>query len=424
MRDMKAVLLSTALVLAFAALDPLAAEDQYSFRLSGTVDAQAAGNGKNEDSVFLDVAPFAEVTAGGLIDGRMQFSRQYTTLALFDFTFQETNVIDHLSGAKMETLSLLVNELYTDLNFGDTFFIRLGKQRLKWGAGFVYNPSDPVNPPKDPTALRAEREGVTALKAELITRPLSVMAFGVLYDALGQTGIGGKLSTSALPGSDIALSGYWSDSESWTAALNASVAPLYEIPGWDTLQVWFEGSISEKARYLVYEPGTLAGAAVPVTATGPSYSFLGGATAQIPEIRTVLLAEYYHLSEGLSGADLAAVYDALRSSDPRVVAESSGWYAELARRPGRQGSDYLFASLNQPTITDNGDPVLDKIGLNASCLVNLADLSFFLTGGITTAFVKDSSIDLTVQWAHGDTDTEFGNVPTALSLLLEVKVFF
>ena len=74
-----------------------------------------------------------EMTAGGLIDGKLAFSRQYTTLGLLDFTFQETNVIDHVSGAKVESLSFLVNEMYSDLNFGDLLHLRLGKQRPKNG---------------------------------------------------------------------------------------------------------------------------------------------------------------------------------------------------------------------------------------------------------------------------------------------------
>lgn len=217
------------------ALSEAGGQDQAGFKLSGDVDAQAITGAQNSSSVFQGVTPFSEVTAGGLIDGKLAFSRNYTTLGLFDFTFTEDNVLDYHNGSKIETLSLLVNELYADLNYGDLVFLRLGKQRLKWGAGFVYNPSDPVNPPKDPTALRAVREGVTALKVELITKPVSLMTFGVLFDALGQTGVGTRISTPLSPSTDLALSGYWSQSESWTAALNASVAPLYDIPGWDTL---------------------------------------------------------------------------------------------------------------------------------------------------------------------------------------------
>ncbi len=423
LRGIRAVLLAVAIFAAASAVS-VGAEDQPSFKLSGNLDAQAEANSKNEDSVFQRVTPFQEVTAGALIDGKLEFSRQYTTLGLLDFTFEEANVLDHESGAKAEDLSFLVNELYSDLNFSDVFFIRLGKQRLKWGAGFIFNPSDPVNPPKDPTALRAVREGVPALKAEVITKYVSLTGFGVFFDTLDQCGVGSKISTSLLPGSDVSVSGYYSKSESWTAALNASVAPLYEIPGWDTLQVWIEGSVYDKGRYAALAEGTLPGSVVTRTAGGTEYSILTGLSATLPEIRTVVMAEYYHLSEGLSQGQLRDVYRALRSSDPDVANESSGWYSELARRAGRQGADYLFINIEQPSITDNGDPVFDKIGLSASCLLSLTDLSFYLTGGISTTFVKDSSIDLSVSWANGGKDTEFGNTPSALAATLEVKVYF
>jgi hypothetical protein len=400
----------------------LFSQEKSFITLTGDVDGQVIMNDRNEKSVYP--GPFKEVTAGGLVDGKLTFSRQYTTLGLLDFTFQDSNVLDHLAGAKAETLSFLVNELYSDLSFGDLLYLRLGKQRLKWGAGYVFNPSDPVNPPKDPTAMRAVREGVTALKLELITKSISFMSFGVLYDAVGQTGLGSKVSTSAIPGTDLSLSGYWSRSESWTGALNASVAPLYDVPGWDTLQVWFEGSLYGKGKYASFAQGMNPGTVITGTPSGVQYNFLAGISAQIPEIRTTVLVEYYHLSEGLSRGELGAVYEELRSTDPAVFYEPRGWGSELARRPGRQAPDYLFASLTQPTVTDNGDPVFDKIGLTASCLLSLTDLSFFASGGITTTFVKDSSVDLTVNWAHGGKDTEFGNAPSVLSVALDVKVYF
>jgi len=400
----------------------LFSQEKSFITLTGDVDGQVIMNAPNEASVYP--GPFTEVTAGGLVDGKLTFSRQYTTLGLLDFTFQDANVLDHQNGAKVENLSFLVNELYSDLSFGDLLYLRLGKQRLKWGAGTIFNPSDPVNPPKDPTAMRAVREGVTALKLELITKSISLMSFGVLYDAAGQTGVGSKVSTSLIPGSDVSLSGYWSRSESWTGALNASIAPLYEVPGWDTLQVWFEGSLYGKGKYAAFVQGTNPGAVVPGTADGIQYNLLFGASAQVPEVRTTVLVEYYHLSEGLSRGELGAVYQALRSANPLVLDESQGWYAELARRPGRQAPDYLFVSFSQPTVTDNGDRVFDKIGLTATCLLSLTDLSFFASGGITTTFVKDSSVDLTVDWAHGGNGTEFGNSPSAVSIALDVKVYF
>lgn len=144
----------------------------------------------------------------------------------------------------------------------------------------------------------------------------------------------------------------------------------------------------------------------------------------LAQLRTVVLAECYYLSEGLSDAGLESVYKALRSASPAVVGASRDWYGELERRPGRQAKDYLFVSADQSSITDSGDPVLDKIGFSASCLVNLEDWSTYASADLSLAFVKDSSVDLTASWARGEVYTEFGNTPADLTLEVEVKVFF
>jgi hypothetical protein len=202
------------------------------------------------------------------------------------------------------------------------------------------------------------------------------------------------------------------------------VAPFYDLPGWDAIQVWVEGSAYGKGRYLAYAVGGTPGSATTALPSGTQYAVLVGSSAQVPVLRTMVLAEYYHLTEGLSGTELASVYKALRSSNGSVVLDSQAWYAELARRPGRQASDYLFASLTQPSVTDSGDPIFDKIGASLSCLLNLVDGSTYASADLSLAFVKDSSVDLSCSWARGVEDSEFGNVPAKLSLGLELKVFF
>jgi hypothetical protein len=399
-----------------------ASQGSSSFSLSGAVAPRLAFSAENADSAFSGLSPFSDSSAAGIIDGKLSFSRDYRSLGLLDFSFADDAVLAHEGGSTLESMSLTVNELYADLNFGDLLFLRLGKQRLSWGSGFVFNPSDPVNPPKDPTSRRAVREGVPSLKAEIIAKPLSLTAFAVLHDSLDETGYGAKLSTSAVPNTDLAVSGYWSPSQSWTAALNLSSAPLYDLPGWDAIQIWLEGCLYDEARYAAYAEGSLPGSASTAKARGLQYAALAGISAQLPVVRTVALCEYYHLSEGLAPEDLAAVYRALR--DPATRSASLPWAAELGRRPGRQARDYLFASLSQPSVTDSGDPVLDKIGLSASCILNLDDLSFYASGGVGLSFVKDSSVDLSVNWAKGGEESEFGNSPASLSYGLELKVFF
>jgi hypothetical protein len=377
------------LALLAVALLPAAAQEGTSapgFTLSGDLAASvtvAAG-----EALYGGIA-FEPVTASSALHAVLSFARAYRALGLLDFTFADSNLLAHADGSLLETLSFDVNQFYADLNFGDLFYLRAGKQRLKWGAGWVFNPSDPVNPPKDPTAARQTTEGVPALKAELITSLASLAAFTVVYDHLENFGVGGKISSSALPGSDFSLSAYWSQSDSWTAALNLSVAPLYALPGWDTLQLWFEGSLY----------------------AGLQYSLLAGASATLPVIRTSLLAEYYRLSEGLTRAEERLVADTLGS-------------AALAARPGRLGKDYAFLSLTQSSLTDNGHPVFDHLGLSSSLLLNLTDLSILARHGITTSFVKDSTVDLSVAWAAGGRASEFANLVPAVSAELALKIYY
>jgi hypothetical protein len=414
------------MALAAAGAWALAADEPspLSFALAGSLDSSASYSRENEGSAFEGLTAYSDSSAYEEIDGKLSFSRGYEGLGLLDFSYRDSGTLDHPGGSILESAAFTVNEFYSDLNIGDIFYLRLGKQRLSWGSGFVFNPSDPVNPPKNPTNQGAVLEGVPALKAEIIAKSFSLMAFSVLFDDLSELGYGAKLSTSAIPNSDLSASGYWSPSQSWTGALNASMAPLYELPGWDAVQLWFEGSVYGKGRFQAYEDGPLPGSSVPSSPTGTQWAALGGTSVQVPVLKTTALAEYYHLSEGMSTMELGSVYKALRSSVAAVVSSSSAWYGELAGRPGRQASDYLFLSLAQPTITDSGDPVFDKIGLTLTCLLNLVDASTYTAGDLSLTFIKDTSIDLTVDWAEGGPYSEFGNTPSSLSLGIQAKVFF
>lgn len=399
-------------------------EGNLAFNVSGDVTADATYNLENTDSVYNNVFSLDSAATYAALNGKLMFSRQYTTLGLLDFTFSDTNILSHLDGTRIESFLFKVNELYTDVNFFDTFFLRLGKQRLKWGAGYVFNPSDPINPPKNPTDVTLAQEGVSAIKAEFIFPIISLMSFGVFYDNIEDTGVGSKLSTSLIPNTDLSVSFYYSNISSWLTAVNTSIAPFYDFPGWDTLQFWFEGCIYDEARYASYQEGSLPGSAEMMEVEDIKYNFLIGTEFQIPVVSTKIIAEYYHLSEGLSLTDEEAIFTALNSQDPGIQGASLSWYQELSERPGQIGKDYLFLSLVQPTFTDNGNPFWDYVGFSANCLMNITDLSFILSTTVTTTFITDSTIDFNLNWAYGDKETEFGNTPANLSMGIVAKVYF
>lgn len=76
------------------------------------------------------------------------------------------------------SLSLAVDELFSDFQTGDRVFYRIGKYTIQWGVGFFFSPADVVNltaiDPEDP---EADRDGPVSLKVDY--------PFGIGSSALG-----------------------------------------------------------------------------------------------------------------------------------------------------------------------------------------------------------------------------------------------
>ncbi len=66
--------------------------------------------------------------------------------------------IDDRDVASLRPLTV-VSEAYGTLNFGEHARLTVGKKRIVWGPGFALNPTDLLNPPKDPTDPTFQRAG-------------------------------------------------------------------------------------------------------------------------------------------------------------------------------------------------------------------------------------------------------------------------
>ncbi len=55
--------------------------------------------------------------------------------------------------------TLVLSEAYADLPLQDHFRLLVGKKRIVWGSGLAFNPTDALNPPKDPTDPTFQRAG-------------------------------------------------------------------------------------------------------------------------------------------------------------------------------------------------------------------------------------------------------------------------
>ncbi len=60
-----------------------------------------------------------------------------------------------------------IYELFSDFNWKERLFFRLGKQKIKWGVGYFFSPADTINLTTiDPENVDAEKEGPLAFKTQ------------------------------------------------------------------------------------------------------------------------------------------------------------------------------------------------------------------------------------------------------------------
>jgi hypothetical protein len=71
----------------------------------------------------------------------------------------------------------VVSEAYLSASPHDRLGFTLGRKRVVWGSGMAFNPTDVLNPPKDPTDPASQRAGAWLLRAEV---PLERVTFTVL----------------------------------------------------------------------------------------------------------------------------------------------------------------------------------------------------------------------------------------------------
>lgn len=62
--------------------------------------------------------------------------------------------------------TVVVSELYADVPLQEHFRLVVGKKRIVWGPGLAFNPTDVLNPPKDPTDPTFQRAGAWLAEAE------------------------------------------------------------------------------------------------------------------------------------------------------------------------------------------------------------------------------------------------------------------
>jgi hypothetical protein len=219
----------------------------------------------------------------------------------------------------------VLSELYGSYSVGEHANLTLGKKRVVWGPGFVINPSDLLNPPKDPTDPSLQRAGAWLARVELP------------YQRFTLSLLGAARATREYGGVPAALAVYPAgDPESDGQAHVAAAARLYALVA-DTdvnLVYWFTNRYNdafESKSRVALTFSRLVGKALEVH--GEALGQLGSARPYVTDAGVALSkidndtlyvhalagGRYQFANDAMLGADYALYSDGYDDSEWRAV---------------------------------------------------------------------------------------------------------
>jgi hypothetical protein len=273
------------------------------------------------------------------------------------------HVADSLPDSVLQSLVFrFSNEFVLDRAFASARWtgisVKVGKQPLAWGTGYVWNPTE-IIPAKSFLDPEYERLGQNAVRVEF-------------------SRFGPSLQAMFLPGKDLDMSQLIARSEWNLAGFDFGLTGCRR-PWPDTSVEYFAGG--QFKGELLWVGIWSEGAYHWPDAQDGFWQLCAGADYSLPW-RTYLLLEYFHNSPGRSGGY-----------------EAADWL-KAALTGQSLGQDYAFVLVSQP--------VLDFYQAGIGAAVNLSDKSFVLFPRFYLGLTDDLDLDSYLLFSFGGDRTEFG----------------
>lgn len=152
--------------------------------------------------------------------------------------------------------ALLIKEVFVDFNLANAVYFRAGKQVLKWGTGYFWNPTDLINiEHRSFTNLDALRQGVFGLRTDVVFAP-----WWHLYTFLNLNGVTGTdiWDTAFAARSEFLVGATEFAASAW---LKSGKIPVFgadlTMPLFWSLNLTAEGTLSWGDNQAKYDPVTL-----------------------------------------------------------------------------------------------------------------------------------------------------------------------
>jgi hypothetical protein len=299
-------------------------------------------------------------------------------------------------------------EAYLQYRFGEVVTLRAGRQRIAWGSGFAWNPTNRLEPPRNPLNTSLEQVGADAVRLDVIP-----FARGGLILVAARS----HVDVSDLP---FARDPGGSDRRALAARARVLVADTdvaLVVSGGDELRTLVGIDV---ARSLFgpatghVEAATYRGAEMPPARDDERFFRVAAGILYPQGERNSFALEYFYNGEGDDDATLGAYLSQLQGAAGEA-------YLAAAARPYAGGlglrRHYLHASWSR------GEPG-GRWTTALRAVAGLDDGGIALTPGVSFAPRGDLTLHLDAVLPFGPDDSEYRLLPVRAALQARVRALF
>lgn len=330
--------------------------------------------------------------------------------------------VERTWGTQGDETDWVVRQGYGQYWWGETLGLRIGKQRIAWGSGLAWNPTNRLEPPKNALNTTLEQEGALAARVDWAPKPwVGVVAVAASTDAQPRdlpvvTGASDARRTAALRALFLVK-------DTDLAVVVSGGKNQRTLVGLD-LGRDVGGLFTAHAEAAVYEGAEM----FPPRDGETFFRVVAGVLRTSGENAFAL--EYFRNGEGYSDAGAAAWRSTLDRSwkaasdpalPPAVREQAAAAYGAAASIPYAWGlglrRDYLHASWTRGSATSVWTGALRVV-------VGLDDGACALTPGLGWAPRGNVTLNVDAVVLLGPQDSEFRASPVRGALQVRLKVLF